>query len=71
MSLPGEYTHHESTIRPNTRITAEVGCHGPCFVRVRTAGAVTYEERWGTELRARERFERVVENHELGRLPWE
>ena len=66
MLLPGELIYHESTVRANTRITAEIGCGGPYFVRIRTADAVTFSEPAWNETRARKRFEEVVVNHENG-----
>jgi len=63
MELPGVLTYHESTIRANTWIHAECGTGGPYFVRIDTAGVITYEEPCPTPTRARERFERVVEEH--------
>ena len=70
MSLPGELCHHDSTVRANTRVTCEIGCHGPYWVRIRTAGVIIYREHLATETKAREWFEKVVERHQLG-LPQE
>ncbi len=58
---------YDSTVREATTVTIESGMnadgeHG-YFVRIRTAGVVTYEEHWTREQRASERFERVVEEH--------
>ncbi len=61
--LPGILCYHRSLARPETEIRAEIGVGGPYFVRTRTAGVVTYEEPCPTNTRARERFEKVVEEH--------
>lgn len=60
---PSILTAHDSTIRANTEIRAEFGSGGPFFVRVYTAGVVTHQEACNSDTRARERFERVVEEH--------
>ena len=66
MSGFGTLVAHASTVCANTVIAVERGSRGPLFVRVRRAGVVTYEERWHSEVRARSRFEAVVERHEKG-----
>lgn len=53
---------HASTIRPATVISVERDERG-YWVRSRTAGHLIYEQRCSTETRAREHFERRVEEH--------
>lgn len=57
---------HESTVRPETRITLELGAGGPFWVRIRTAGAVTYQEHFETEGAGYGHFEEIVERHTKG-----
>lgn len=63
----GRFPSFVSPIRPETVIAIESGQNDEGtyshFVRVHTGSVVTYEEGWLRETRARERFERVVENH--------
>lgn len=66
-----KYPSFVSPVRPATVIAIESGQGDDgtysYFIRVRTADVVTYEEGWSRNVRARERFERVVENHIEGR----
>ncbi len=62
----GLLTHHVSTVRPLTEITAERGADGRCRVVVRYAGVETLVWHEPTEARCRERFERLVTAHETG-----
>lgn len=62
----GVLLRHTSTVAENVEITVERGCHGPYYIRVRRCVVITHEESWETEVRARTRFERVVELHERG-----
>ena len=70
--LAGPIATFDSTVRPNTCITVETGINLETgkfgwFVRIRTAGNLTHEERgFLSETGARERFEKVVESHEKG-----
>jgi hypothetical protein len=59
----GRHCFHRSTAKEATEIVAETDNRGLHFVRTYTAGQLSYEETWSTETRARERFERVVEEH--------
>lgn len=73
MMNAGKYPSFVSPIRPGTHIDIEPGQNDrgtySYFVRIWTAGVVTYEEDWTSDNRARERFERVVENHLNGVAP--
>lgn len=59
----GTLTSYDSTVRENTRITLESGPRGPYWVRIRTAGVITFEDNANTELRGRVMFEKTVEKH--------
>ncbi len=69
----GKFPSFDSPIRAATKILIEPGQNDEgtysYFVRIFTADVVTYEENWRRESRARERFEKVVENHIEGRAP--
>ena len=60
---PTILTSHDSTLRASTEIRAEFGTGGPFWVRTYTAGVVTFQEACQSDTRARDRFERIVEEH--------
>jgi hypothetical protein len=62
-----EIVGYDSTVSPAVRISLETDLGGPFWVRLRRADSIMYQERNASESQARDRFERVVENHVEGR----